>query len=124
MELGIDSSPVLSNKGVEKFENYYKSSRNNKRFSLTERAPISNDWDSVIQNQVHDAKIKKMKEETQKKSMQARYHADLDLIRSMRDEQKQVEDNEKTEERLNIDQTFFKMNSEQAVLNTEEHKFK
>lgn len=56
--------------------------------------------------------------------MQIRYHADLDLIRSIRDEQKQVEENEKFGERQNVDQTVQIMNSEQAVLNKEEHKFK
>lgn len=67
MEIGSRVSPLPnSNRSFEKITNYYNSGAKEPQYWQTERQPVSSDWDAVVQSQVHDAQMKKMKEETNK----------------------------------------------------------
>ena len=67
---------------------------------------------------------KKYKEHSLRKSMQSNYYADLDLMKSIKDEKKQVEVGVKIDEKNYIDQATQLMNQEQAELSKEEQRFK
>ena len=121
---GLKLSPRTNRENSERISTYYNSNSAAKRYYQPEKNTISNDWASVVENQVHDAQVKKYKEHSLRKSMQSNYYADLDLMRSIKDEKKQVEVGVKIDEKNYIDQATQLMNQEQAELSKEEQRFK
>ena len=121
---GLRISPKPQRENFDQITNYYDSKGVQKRYFQPDKNSISNDWASVVDNQVHDARLKKAKEQSLRKSMQSNYYADLDLIKSIKEETKLVEVDEKNDEKNYMDQAAQLMNSEQAELNKEEKQFK
>jgi hypothetical protein len=115
---------------IEKYYNHNNGAnggftlKKHKRYYPSDQKGQIDEWKAIVDTQVEDARIKKNKEDKQKKNSQNTYYEELGYLHNVKEENRNFNEYQKEEERAEIDQTMQLLNSKQRELNNEDKKFK
>ena len=95
-----------------------------RRYYPSDQKGQIDEWKAIVDTQVEDARIKKNREDKQKRNAQNTYYEELGYLHNVKEENKNLNELQKGEERAEIDQTMQLLNSKQKEINDEDKKFK